>query len=110
MSSSLAELRQAAISSTLRKCQLFAGLAPADLREVADITVLKSLDRGDYLFRESDPSHGFYVVQKGAVNVHRVNPAGKEQVIHIFRSGESFAEATLATASGYTEDATGVEQ
>jgi CRP/FNR family transcriptional regulator len=41
--------------------------------------------------------------------VHRVNSAGKEQVIHIFRTGESFAEATLAVDSGYPGDARAVE-
>ena len=57
---------------------------------------MKALTKGGYLFREGEVSHGFYIVQKGAVNVHRVNAAGKEQIIHVFRPGESFAEATLA--------------
>lgn len=60
----------------------------------------KSLKKGDYLFREGQASVGFYVVQRGAINIHRVNAAGKEQVIHIFRAGESLGEATLATATG----------
>jgi CRP-like cAMP-binding protein len=109
MAGSLAELKQTAIVNTLRSCQLFAGLAPADLHAVADITVVKSLDKGDYLFHEGDPSQGFYVIQKGAINVHRVNAVGKEQVIRIFRSGESLAEATLATLSGYPADARAIE-
>jgi CRP-like cAMP-binding protein len=104
-----AELKQAAIANTLRGCQLFAGLAPVDLSAVADITIVKSLDRGDYLFREGAPAQGFYLVQKGAINVHRVNAAGKEQVIHIFRAGESLAEASLATRSGYPADGCAVE-
>jgi CRP/FNR family transcriptional regulator len=41
--------------------------------------------------------------------VHRVNAAGKEQVIHVFRAGESFAEGTLATEKGYPADARAVE-
>jgi CRP/FNR family transcriptional regulator len=96
----LSEFKQAAIVNTLRGCQLFAGLPPADLAVVADITAVKSLEKGDYLFREGEPSRGFYIVQKGAINVHRVNAAGKEQVIQIFRTGQSFAEATLATLPG----------
>ena len=48
---------------------------------------------------------GFYVVQRGAINVHRVNGAGKEQVIHIFRPGDTLAEAALATNQGYPADA-----
>lgn len=81
----------------------------ADLNRIAEIAVIKSLEKGDYLFREREVSRGFYIVQRGAINVHRVNTSGKEQVIHIFRAGESFAEATLATESGYPADARAVE-
>jgi CRP-like cAMP-binding protein len=103
------DLRLAATVNTLRGCQLFAGLAPADLRNIAAIAVPKTLNKGEYLFREGDPSAGFYVVQKGAINVHRVSATGKEQVIHVFRPGESFAEATLATETGYPADARALE-
>jgi len=109
MASSLADLKQAAIANTLRGCQLFAGLAGGDLNAIANITLVKSLDKGDYLFRQGAHAQGFYIVQKGAINVHRVNAVGKEQVIHIFRAGESFAEAALATAAGYPADARAIE-
>jgi CRP/FNR family transcriptional regulator, dissimilatory nitrate respiration regulator len=109
MAQPLSEYKQAALVNTLRSCRLFAGLPPADWNAIAAITIVKTLDKGDYLFREGDSSHGFYIVQKGAINAHRVNPAGKEQVIHIFRAGESFAEAALATESGYPADARAVE-
>lgn len=105
----MAELKQAALANTLRGCQLFMGLAPDDLHNIAAITFVKSLSKGEYLFHEGDPSRGFYIVQGGAINIHRVNAAGKEQVIHIFRTGESFAEATLATEAGYPADARAVE-
>jgi CRP-like cAMP-binding protein len=106
---SLAELKQIGIASTLRSCQLFAGLPMIDLHRIAEIAVIKALEKGEYLFRERELSRGFYVVQRGAINVHRVSAAGKEQVIHIFRGGESLAEATLATAAGYPADARAVE-
>lgn len=109
MTAGLAELRQTAIVGTLRTCQLFSGLALPDLENIASITQVKPLDKGEYLFHEGAASHGFYVVQKGAINVHRVSALGKEQVIHIFRAGESFAEATLATDTGYPADARAVE-
>jgi CRP/FNR family transcriptional regulator len=109
MSTALAEFKQIALVNTLRSCQLFAGLAQADLGNIAAVTVLKSLEKDDYLFHEGDRAHGFYVVQRGAVNVHRVNPAGKEQIIHVFRVGESFAEVALATDRGYPADARALE-
>jgi len=105
----LVELKRAAIINTLRACRLFADLPPSDLRTIADITVSKRLAKGDYLFHEGEPARGFYIVQQGAINVHRVSTTGKEQVIRVFHSGESFAEATLATESGYPADGRAVE-
>lgn len=108
MPGAIVELKQAAIANTLRGCQIFAGLAAKDLASVAAITSVKNLRDEQYLFREGEEARGFYIVQQGAVNVHRVSAVGKEQVIHIFRAGESFAEATLATLTGYPADARAV--
>jgi CRP/FNR family transcriptional regulator len=109
MSSELTEFKKIGVISALRGCQLFAGLPPHDLENIAAITVIKTLSKGDYLFHEGDPAIGFYIVQRGSVNVHRVNAAGKEQIIHIFRAGESFAEVALASETGYPADACALE-
>jgi CRP-like cAMP-binding protein len=85
------------------------GLPASDIAAVASFVVSKQLAKGDYLFREGDHAEGFYIVQKGAINVHRVSAAGKEQVIHLFQPTESFAEATLATEGGYPADARATE-
>ena len=71
--------------------------------------MVKSVNKGDYLFHEGATVHGFYIVKAGALKLHRVNPLGKEQVIHIFRAGESFAEESLMSESGYPEDACATE-
>jgi CRP/FNR family transcriptional regulator, dissimilatory nitrate respiration regulator len=110
MPTTLAEFKQIGITNALRSCQLFAGISTAELNAIAEITVVKPVLKGSYLFHEGDPSVGFYIVQTGAINVHRVNAVGKEQVIHVFRAGESFAEGTLATDKGYPADARAVEE
>lgn len=109
MATSRAELKLVGLAGTLRCCQLFSGLASEDIATIASFAVLKNLRRDEYLFRQGSPSEGFYVVQRGAINIHRVNPAGKEQVIHVFRTGESLAEGALASATGYPADARAVE-
>ncbi|MCX6893981.1 MAG: Crp/Fnr family transcriptional regulator [Verrucomicrobia bacterium] len=105
MSANLDQLKTVAIVNTLRTCQLFTGLPGEDLEKIAAVTQVQPLAKGDYLFHEGGPARGFYIVQLGAVNVHRVNAAGKEQVLCVFRAGESFAEAALATDKGYPADA-----
>ena len=106
---SLADLKRTVVVNSLRSCQLFTGLPVEDLEKIAAVTVVKTLERGDYLFHEGDPAHGFYIVQKGAINVHRVTAAGKEQVIHVFRTGDSFAEIAVVSPTGYPADARAVE-
>ncbi len=109
MSAAFAEFKRLAVVNTLRSCRLFTGLPLPDLENIASASVVKSLAKEDYLFREGDPAAGFYVVQRGAVSVHRVTAAGKEQVIHVFRTGDSFAEVALASATGYPADARALE-
>jgi CRP-like cAMP-binding protein len=109
MTSAFNEFKGVAIINTLRSCQLFTGLPSADLESIAAITVVKALDKDAYLFHEGDAAQGFYIVQRGAVNVHRVSAAGKEQIIHVFRTGDSFAEVALASDKGYPADARALE-
>ena len=109
MSSAFAEFKEMAVVNTLRSCQLFTGLPPPDLQNIANVSILKSLAKGEYLFHEGDAASGFYVIQRGAVNVHRVTATGKEQIIHVFRTGDSFAEVALASATGYPADARALE-
>lgn len=102
--------RLAVMENTLRHCQFFKGLPVPDIEAIAAFTVTKHLEKGDYLFHQGDPAEGFYIVQKGAINLHRTGAGGKEQVLHVFREGESFAEATLATEKGYPAEARSTEE
>lgn len=109
MSPEHSDIRDAGIIQGLKSSQLFVGLSNDDLRKVASFVSPKSLETDEYLFREREPSRRFYIVRTGAISVHRVNAAGKEQVIRVFRAGESFAEATLAMEYGYPANARAIE-
>jgi CRP/FNR family transcriptional regulator len=61
------------------------------------------------LFHANEPAHGFFVVQSGSVSVQRFMPDGREQVIAVFRSGDSFAEVVLAGMASYPVDAVALE-
>src|SRR5437763_375494 len=105
----LSEFREIAVGNTLRSCQLFSGVPAEDLNAIAKFAIPKHLEKGDHLFYEGAKSEGFYVMQGGAINVHRVNAAGKEQTICVFRAGQSFAEASLASPTGYPANARATE-
>jgi CRP/FNR family transcriptional regulator len=109
MASPVADFRQIVFANTLRGCQLFTGLPAEDLALIASFVQPRELARGAELFREGAASEGFYVVQRGAVSVHRVSAHGKEQIISVFRAGQSFAEGSLASAEGYPANARAIE-
>ncbi len=109
MPSSVSDVRQVAISATLRQCQMFASLAPADLAAVAEACTVRSLPKGGLLFREGEKSEGFYVMQSGSVSIFRLTPDGREQIICVFHAPESFAEAAMATVETYPANAMALE-
>lgn len=106
---SASNLSSLARTVALRGCRLFESLNQADLQRIADFTILRKLVRGECLFSEGEPTRGFFVVRSGAVHVHRIGADGREKTIHIFRTGESFAEGTLAEGTGYPAHACAVE-
>jgi CRP-like cAMP-binding protein len=102
-------LSDAACLAALRSCRLFESLRPDDLRRIADFARLRRVPKGAFLFREGEPTLGFYIVRSGAIHVHRLGADGREKGIHLFRAGESLAEATLAEGLGYPAHACAVE-
>lgn len=88
---------------------MFADLSPEDLSDVAETCSVKTLVRGEYLFREREKAEGFFVMQSGVVSVHRITPNGKEQVIAVFRAPDVFAEITLTTIDTYPADGVALE-
>ena len=105
----ISELRFTAQAAALRGCSMFADLPSEDLDRIARFVEVRRANRGDYLFREGEPVRGFFIIRKGAVNVHRLGADGTEKVIHVFRQGQSFAEGALAGDGGYPASARVVE-
>ena len=105
----LSALRRTALIATLRQSRMFADLSPENLDAVAEVCALKSLEKGEMLFREGDKAEGFYVLQSGAISVFTLTPDGREQIICVFRPPESFAEVTLATMEAYPANGVALE-
>lgn len=101
--------KRTALAASLRRCYLFSELPAHDLECIVSFAVQKRLGKGEFLFRQGAPCLGFYVVEQGAISVHRVNASGKMQVIHVFRASESFAEAVLVENIGYPANACALE-
>jgi CRP/FNR family transcriptional regulator len=97
------------IARILRRCPFLGELPDADLTAIASMSAVKTLERGEYVFHEGGLVQGFYFVKRGAIKVHRVNWTGKEQLLHIYRPVELFAEETLTSGLGHATDACALE-
>ncbi len=83
------------LTHLLGTCKLFSDLDERELREVQSIALRKEYRKGQSVFREGDPSRGFFLVASGAVKIFRVGPDGRERVLHVVEASESFAEAAM---------------
>ena len=89
----------------LTKCPLFAGLDNRDLQEVCSISIRQRYDKKQPIFSEGDEGRGFYVILSGMVKIYKTSFDGKEQIIHLFSTGDIFAEVALFHGTTYPASA-----
>ena len=105
----LQEHRQTALQACLRQSRIFHDLPHEDIVAVAEGCQLRNLRKGEMLFREGDPTEGFFVIQLGQIGVYFVTPEGREQMFSVFRAPESFGEAALVSLETYPANAVALE-
>lgn len=79
------------ISST----SLFEGLDAAEIAVVSRLIFEKKFAKGETIFFEGDDADGFYLVSSGQIKVFKMNPMGKEHILHIFGPGEPVGEVPV---------------
>ena len=79
----------------LKGIPYFAGLSAADLEAVSQRMFEQSIERGDMILLEDDPSEAIYFVVSGAVKVFKTSIEGKEQTLCLLRVGESFNDVPI---------------
>jgi len=79
----------------LETTSLFEGLDSEERRAIAPLIFEKNYDRGETIFFEGDDADGFYLVSDGQIKVFKMNPMGKEHILHIFGPGEPVGEVPV---------------
>ncbi len=80
------------ITRELKEVPFFSQLSEAPLKEIARVAREKRFGGGQMIFFENDPCDGFYIIIEGSVKIYKTSSAGREQILHTFRHGETFAE------------------
>jgi CRP-like cAMP-binding protein len=76
------------VLDALRSASLYRGLSDEDRHRLADVSLVRSWDKGETVFREGDPSDFLLTVVSGRVKVVKMQPSGKEVILEIFGPGD----------------------
>lgn len=72
-----------------RTTSLLEGLPRDEFRLLKENMVRKEIKKGKLIYREGSHSKGVYILRKGKVKIYQSNKDGKEQIVYIYRKGES---------------------
>jgi len=89
------------IAESLKHVSLFSGLDDAARESVARLALVRRMPAGRTIFREGAEADGFYVVLDGQVKVYKLSADGRQQILHVFASGQAFAEAAMFTGETF---------
>lgn len=91
------------------RCALFAGLAEAELDELAAMALEKRAPAGAMLFQEGEACEGMHLVADGRVKVVKISPSGRELTLAVERPPASFAEVPMFDGGPYPASAVAME-
>jgi CRP-like cAMP-binding protein len=86
--------KERALITHLSIAPIFKGLGTTDLRKVADIAQLVTLDKDEVVVKENEPSVAFYLVRHGFLKVTKIKN-NNEEIIAYLRDNTYFGEQSL---------------
>ena len=93
----------------IRKLSLFQDLPEEQVKNLAEISRVRTFAKGERIFSAGDRAQGFYALVDGMVRVFRSSPSGKEQILHLIKPGEAFGEVAVFEGRTYPADADTLE-
>ena len=83
------------IASLLRRVPAFDELGEQELEAVRAVTVPRSFDPGEAVFREGDASNTCYIVRSGRARAVRQHADGRQITLATFGTGDIFGELAM---------------
>jgi CRP-like cAMP-binding protein len=80
----------------LGRINIFADMSEAEMRQLAQRTVMRRYTRGQAIIQQDDPLDAIYLVKEGRVKLCRYSSAGRVQIIALLERGDIFGERGLA--------------
>ncbi len=78
------------LAACLSRHPYFRNLKPESLIALVQAAAVRECAAEEILFLEGDPSAGLWVVERGRVKIYKLNPEGREHILHLPGPGDSF--------------------
>jgi CRP/FNR family transcriptional regulator len=93
------------IKKGIESSAFFRGISPLISKELTNIALIKESLKDEIIFFQNEEAQGFYLVLSGSIKIYRTGKDGREQIIHIFGSGQVFGEVPVFEGSNYPASA-----
>lgn len=97
------------LNNWLAQTLLFSGLKEAEVMPFTKIAQIKKIPKSEIIFNQGSEAIGFFIVKMGRVKVFKVSVNGKEQIVHIFKVGDYFAEVPALDGKPFPNSAAALE-
>lgn len=92
-----------------KKVPIFSFLSEEELLKIINMTGHKSYKKGDMLCMQGERADTLFIINEGKVKLSKITKEGKEQIVHIFTSGDFFGELSLFSSDeSYNFDVTAI--
>lgn len=88
-------IQNAPFIKIVRNIPFLQSLSSSDLNDIIATCHVRTCLKGQDLFTMGQEANYFFAIQEGWIKLYRTSKDGEEVIIHIFGSGESFAEAAI---------------
>jgi CRP/FNR family transcriptional regulator len=85
----------AEIIHCLKSNPYFSGMSPAELDTIGKLAFGKRYDQEEIILHEGEDAEALYFVASGVVKIFKTSPDGKEQILDLAHSGESFNDVPM---------------
>lgn len=94
---------------SLRASEIFSDLCDEELISISQLAYLREFPKGSTIFYQGDPGEAMYYVKSGRVKILKEDYQGREQILHIMKSGNIFAEVVVFDDGPYPATAQAME-